>query len=137
MSQITVFHNDNSIVAFNDKKGIAHEVSAEGALFKGGVALRALKDVAMKAAYHKAESGRYRSASDILCASFPSVGKAVERVIGTPWDNKSSMTTLLTALERIDEPTKGWSKKQLEGRAFLNALRTLPAFKSEQVTIDA
>ena len=137
MSQITVFSNDNSIVSFNDKKGNAHALSAEGALFKGGAALRALKDVAMQAAYNKAESGRYRSASDILCASFPSVGKAVERAIGTPWESKATMNTLLTALERVDEPAKGWSKKQLEGRAFISALRTLPAFKTETVTVDA
>lgn len=136
-NQITVFANDNSIVSFNDKKGKAHALSAEGALFKGGAALRALKDVAMQSAYNKAESGRYRSAADILCASFPSVGRAVDKVIGTPWESKTTMATLLVAIERADEPAKGWSKKQLEGRAFISALRTLPAFKTEQVTINA
>lgn len=136
-NQITVFTNDNSIVSFNDKKGNAHQLSAEGALFKGGAALRALKDVAMQAAFSKAEAGRYRAASDILCASFPSVGKAVDKVIGTPWASKTTMATLITAIDRADEPAKGWSKKQLEGRAFISALRTLPAFKAEQVTINA
>jgi hypothetical protein len=136
-NQITVFVNDNSIVSFSDKKGNAHQLSAEGALFKGGAALRALKDVAMQAAFSKAEAGRYRSAADILCASFPSVGKAVDKVIGTPWASKTTMSTLITAVERADEPAKGWSKKQLEGRAFISALRTLPAFKADQVTINA
>lgn len=136
-NQITVFNNDNAIVSFNDKKGKSYELSAEGALFKGGAALRALKDVAMLAAYTKAESGRYRSAADILCASFPSVGKAVDKVIGTPWSSKTTMSTLITAIERAEEPAKGWSKKQLEGRAFISALRNLPAFKAEQVTINA
>jgi hypothetical protein len=136
-NQITVFVNDNSIVSFSDKKGKAHQLSAEGALFKGGAALRALKDVAMQAAFSKAEAGRYRSAADILCASFPSVGKAVDKVIGTPWASKTTMSTLITAVERADEPAKGWSKKQLEGRAFISALRTLPAFKADQVTVDA
>jgi hypothetical protein len=106
-------------------------------LFKGGAALRALKDVAMQAAFSKAEAGRYRAASDILCASFPSVGKAVDKVIGTPWSSKTTMATLITAIDRADEPAKGWSKKQLEGRAFISALRTLPAFKADQVTINA
>jgi len=136
-NQITVFVNDNSIVSFSDKKGKAHQLSAEGALFKGGAALRALKDVAMQAAFSKAEAGRYRSAADILCASFPSVGKAVDKVIGTPWASKTTMSTLITAIDRADEPAKGWSKKQLEGRAFISALRTLPAFKADQVTVDA
>ena len=136
-NQITVFVNDNSIVSFSDKKGKAHQLSAEGSLFKGGAALRALKDVAMQAAFSKAEAGRYRSAADILCASFPSVGKAVDKVIGTPWASKTTMSTLITAVERADEPAKGWSKKQLEGRAFISALRTLPAFKADQVTVDA
>lgn len=136
-NQITVFSNDNSIVSFSDKKGNAHELSAEGALFKGGAALRALKDVAMLAAYNKAESGRYRSASEILCASFPAVGKAVDKVIGTPWSSKTTMMTLITAIDRAEQPAKGWSKKQVEGRAFISALRNLPAFKIEATTIDA
>ena len=91
----------------------------------------------MQAAFSKAEAGRYRSAADILCASFPSVGKAVDKVIGTPWSSKTTMATLITAIDRADEPAKGWSKKQLEGRAFISALRTLPAFKADQVTINA
>ena len=136
-NQITVFNNDNAIVSFSDKKGNSHQLSAEGALFKGGAALRALKDVAMQAAFSKAEAGRYRAASDILCASFPSVGKSADKLIGTPWASKVTMNTLIAGIERIDEPAKGWSKKQLEGRAFISALRTLPAFKPEQVTINA
>lgn len=137
MSNLTVFANDNAIVSFDDKKGRTHQLSAEGALFKGGAALRALKDVAMLSAHSKAEAGRYRSASDILSAAFPSTARAVDKVIGTPWANKSAMGTFLMALERADEPAKGWSKKQVEARAFISALRALDAFKPEQVTINA
>ena len=135
--EITVFSNDNAIVSFDDKKGVRHDVSIEGALFKGGAAMTAVKDIAMKAAFSKAEAGRYRTASDILCAIFPSVGKAVDKCVGTPWASKATMNTLLVALERMPEPKKEWSQKQLDGRAFISALRTLPAFKAEQVTINA
>ena len=41
------------------------------------------------------------------------------------------------ALERADEPAKGWSKKQVEARAVISALRALDAIKPEQVTINA
>ena len=137
MSNITVFSNDNAIVSYNDKKGANHQLSAEGALFKGGAALRALKDVAMLSAHSKAEAGRYRSASDILAGAFPTVARSVDNVVGTPWANKSTMGTFLMALDRAKEPAKGWSKKQVEARAFISALRQLPAFASEQVTINA
>mgnify|MGYP003661121794 CR=1 FL=1 len=137
MSNLTVFSTDNALVSYNDKKGAYHQLSAEGALFKGGAALRALKDVAMQSAHSKAEAGSYRSASDILAGAFPTVARAVDKVIGTPWANKSAMGTFLMALDRADEPAKGWSKKQIEARLFISALRQLPAFSPEQVTINA
>lgn len=139
---IAVFSNaDAGAVAFFDKKGNGHTITAEGALFKGGAALAALKDAAMEAALHKAQSGRFRPASDILCAAFPSVGKAAEKLIGTPWSNKSTMATLIGAVLRAEGGKNGYSKKQAEARMLARALCSLPAFAevaaAEKETIDA
>ena len=123
---IAIFANDSAVVNYANKKGDQFTISTEGALFKGGMALRALKDTAMLSAAHKAESGRYRAAADILGAAFPSLTKAFDKFIGLPtWQSKTTMGLYLDKLEALDEPNKGWSKKQLEARAFINALRQI------------
>lgn len=125
---ITIFSNDTAVVSYENKKGDRFAISTEGALFKGGAALRSLKDAAMLSAHHKAEAGRYRAAADILGASFPTMTKAFDKFVGTPaWNSKLTMGLYLDKLEAIDTPNKGWSKKQVEARAFIQALRTVPA----------
>ena len=125
---VTIFSNDSAVVNFANKKGDQFAISTEGALFKGGAALRALKDAAMLSAHHKAEAGRYRSAADILGAAFPTMTKAFDKFVGTPaWNSKLTMALYLDKLESLDAPNKGWSKKQVEARGFIQALRTLPA----------
>ena len=117
MSNITVFHADTQALTFTDKKGALHAITAEGAVFKGGAALAQLKCHAVDSALTKAVGGRYRAASDILCAAFPSIGKAAEKLIGTPWANKSSFLTLVNAVLRAEpKEGKGWSTKQAEAR---------------------
>jgi hypothetical protein len=132
---IAVFSNaDAGAVAFFDKKGVGHAMTAEGALFKGGAALAALKDAALEAALLKAGNGRYRAASDILCAAFPAIGKAAEKLIGTPWANKSTMATLINAVQRAEykeRTSAGKLTKQAEARMLCSALQQLPAFKPE------
>lgn len=128
-SAIAIFNNaDIGALSFFDRKGNGHTISAEGALFKGGAALAALKDAALEAALIKAGSGRYRAASDILCAAFPSIGKAAEKLTGTPWANKSTMGTLINAVRRAEPGKNGYTKKQAEARMLANALESLPAF---------
>lgn len=125
-NSIAIFANDSSVVNYANKKGDQFTISTEGALFKGGMALRALKDTAMLSAAHKAESGRYRAAADILGAAFPSLTKAFDKFIGLPtWQSKTTMGLYLDKLEALDAPTKGWSKKQCEARDFIKALRQI------------
>lgn len=127
-NSVALFSNDTAVVSYSNKKGDQFAISTEGALFKGGAALRSLKDAAMLSAHHKAEAGRYRAAADILGAAFPAMTKAFDKFVGSPaWSTKLSMALYLDKLESIDTPNKGWSKKQVEARAFMQALRTVSA----------
>lgn len=130
---IAVFNNaDAGALTFADKKGSLHSITAEGALFKGGAALAALKDAALEAALIKAQNGRYRAAADVLTAAFPAIGKAADKLIGTTWANKSTMGTLVNAILRAEPGKSGeFSKKQSEARMLANALAQLPAFRVE------
>lgn len=140
-NSIAIFSNDAAVVNFSNKKGDQFTISTEGALFKGGAALRSLKDAAMLSAHNKAESGRYRAAADILGASFPTLTKTFDKFVGSPsWTSKLTMALYLDKLESLDAPAKGWSKKQVEARQFIQALRTLPALakaESDMFTIEA
>ena len=131
-NSISVFAPSACIVTFVTKKGDMKSISAEGALFKGGLALASLKDIAMDSALGKAANGRYMAASDILEGAFPTVAKAVWSLIGAPSANKASFCTLLGGLDRMEEPKKGWSKKQVVARGLLRALRTVPALAREE-----
>jgi hypothetical protein len=132
VSLMFVTADSSALVNYEDKKGALHAITAEGALFKGGAALSALKDAALDAALGKAVNGRYRAASDVLCAAFPSIGRAAEKLIGLPWANKSTMATLVNAVQRAEPGKSGeFSRKQTEARMLCNALVQLPAFKME------
>lgn len=137
MSAITVFSNDSSIVTFEDKKGCARNISAEGALFKGGLALKALKDVAVGSAYDKAINGKFRAATDIMSAAFPSTSKAFEKIMGSAHANKSAFLSFISAIERAEGGKNGFTSKQLEVRGFCQALRELDSFKGDAFTINA
>lgn len=140
---ITVFSAESVAISFVDKKGASHSVSAEGALFKGGAALAALKDKVLMEAAGKAANGKYRAAADILAAAFGSTAKTFEKLMGTPWANKSAMGAFLGAIERAAAERSNAGKltaKQVQAMAFVKALRTIPALRGEDaapVTIDA
>ncbi len=141
MSQaIAIFNQESAIVSYADKKGNTHEISAEGALFKGGAALKSLKNQALDSALTKASNGKYRTSADILAAAFPSVAKAFDKLHILPWSNKSTMNSYLMAMEYAEPGKNGWSAKQSEARMLLQALRQLPGLSkdaSEAITIDA
>ena len=109
MSAITVFSNDSTIVTFKNKKDVEFEISIEGALFKGGAALVALKDAAMSSAYNKALAGKVRAAADVIGAAFPGTAKKFEEIIGCSWANKSAMNSFLTAVENAKSGKTGYS----------------------------
>lgn len=132
MNQLSVIQSASEVVVFNTAKG-AQQISTEAALFKGGAALAALKDLALEVAFSKAAAGRYRAACDILAVAFPSQHKAYSKLFKNPaWANKTEMTSYIHAME-LAEPGKSgeWNKKQIAARTLLAAMRNLPAFKTE------
>jgi hypothetical protein len=139
-NQVTVFNAEAASVVFTTKKGDVLTISAEGAMFKGGAALAALKDVAIDSAFAKAVGGRYTAAADIIGTAYPSVMKACIKLLGSADKNKQTMAALLGGVEMMEEPAKGWSDKQLKARSLLKALRNIPALAvnpTMQETIDA
>ena len=133
-NSIAIFANDTAVVSFQNKKGDSFSASTEGALFKGGMALRALKDTAKLSAYHKAESGRYRAAAEIVGAAFPAINKAFESFMGTPaWSSKTAMILMLDKVEAFrPKEGKDYTAKQKEVLGFVSALRGINALASDK-----
>lgn len=141
MSNITIFQQ-TGLVSFVDKKGAAHELTGEAAIFKRGEALAAMTDIGFDLALSKAHNGKYRAAAEILAVAFPSTAKAFEKLHGViPWSNKASMLSFIGALENVKPGKSGdYTKKQQAARGLLSALRGIPAFAraaDEAVTVDA
>ena len=137
-TQIALMATTREIVQFDTKTGVS-EISTEAALFKGGAALVALKDLALDVAFSKAMHGRYRAVCDILAVAFPAQHKAFSKLFkNDPWANKTEMASYLHAME-LAEPGKSgeWNKKQVAARTLMAALRKLPAFKTESEVVDA
>jgi hypothetical protein len=120
-TSITTFSSDYS-VAFSTKKGMA-AMSIEGAIHKGGAALVALKDVAVDSAVAKAIGGRYTASVDIISVAFPKVAAATFSLVGAPNANKANFATFLNGIDRVVEPAKGFSKKQIAARQMAQSLR--------------
>lgn len=120
---------DRAIV-WTDKRGALHSISAEGATFKGGLALKALRDAATEVALEKAIKGRYRAAADIMGTQFPAVYKAaVTMAAGRAPDANKHLFVAFCAAVLYAKPKnadKGWTDKQLIARelagAYLNSL---------------
>lgn len=132
MNDISVFNSDaNSTVIYMDKKERKFELSTEAALFKGGAALKALKDVALQIAGNKAANGRYRPAADILSVAFPKEYKAFTGFLNCePWANSSKMCLFLEKCEGATPGKNGWTAKQHSARALMAAMReAIPALK--------
>ncbi len=140
MSDITLITQSN-LVTFVDKKGVAREITAEGALHKGGEALTALKDAALDLAQSKAANGKYRAAFDIIVDAFPAQYRAYTKCFkAEAWANKTEFASFIGAMENAKPSAKGWTKKQNTARSLLAYLRGIPAFarsESEAVTIEA
>lgn len=127
MSQITVFSSESHSLSFTDRKGNEHAITAEGACWKGGAALTALKDKALESAMLKAVNGRYQAAVDIMAAAFAATHKAgTAYLIGGPAANKANFTAHCHAILNV-KPKEGkdFSAKQraaqVLARAYLKA----------------
>lgn len=132
MSNVSVFSPNNTLVEFDAGKNGLGQLTVEAALFKGGKAAAAVKDMAADVAMAKAVAGRYRAAAEILGVAFVSQSKAWNKLYGTePWANKTVFASYITAMENAAPGKNGWSAKQSIARAMMAALRSLPAFKVE------
>lgn len=136
MSNVTVFSTESAAVSFVTKAGVSQTIAVEGALFKGGVAFKALKDAALISAGQKAANGKYRAAADILAAVWPSIAKATDKLLGSPWGKKSTFVTFVDAIVQDKGGKNGPSKKQQELRLFVLALQESFATKSNTPMAD-
>lgn len=140
MSNITVFSVEQSaVVTYFDKKGTCHGITAHGALFKGGDALKSLKDAALDSAFKMAENGRYRASCDVLGAAFPATLKAAESFMSTaPWGSKTNFTAFVSAVLRlVPKAGKDFSAKQRSARALAVELDTFLSPVVEQSPVAA
>lgn len=139
MNEITVFSTDTNTVVYMDKKERKFELSNEAALFKGGAALKALKDVALQVAGNKAANGRYRPAADILAVAFPKQYKAFTGFMNCePWSNASKFSLFIEKCEQAEAGKNGWTAKQQSARALMAALRqAVPALAADRGVIEA
>ena len=128
---ITQENTEGALTQWVDKKGNTREMTTEGALWKGGDALNALKSEALSAALSKAHGGRYRAAYDVIVAAFPSIEKALATLhIGTPYGNKASMgTVLMSVLGQKPKAGKEFGQKQKAALELVRTMLYLPAFE--------
>ena len=138
MSNALTAFNPEFSVTFDTAKGVA-SISVEGALVKGGKALASLKDVAVDSALAKANNGRYTAAVDVLETAFPKVIAAVRTLHGVPSMNKFNFMCVLSGIENANEPSKGFSKRQLAAQSMVRTLRNNPALakaEDERVVLE-
>lgn len=137
-NQLTIIETNHAVVYDAGKSGV-RSISTEGALFKGGKALAALKTQGVESAIAKASNGRYGPVCDILTVAFPSIAKAYTKLFAhDPSRDKVSMRAFIKAIEAQVEPEKGWSARQKEAKIVLQVLRAYPALQdADQLAIDA
>lgn len=136
MNDVTIFNTDSSTVVYMDKKERKFELSNEAALFKGGAALKALKDHALLIAANKAANGRYRAAADILAVAFPKQHKAFVGFLNCePWANASKLSLFIEKCEQAEPGKNGWTAKQQSARALMAAMREgIPALAADRAS---
>lgn len=133
-TELTVFssasNTEGHIVSWIDKKNNARELTMEGALWKGGDALKQLKSEASASAQAKAVNGRYRAAYDIFTVAFPAIEKAMSTLhIGMPYGSKASMATVIqSVMAQQPKPGKEFNAKQREAVELARTLLDIPAF---------
>ena len=125
-SAIVVRSLNDTTVIFETKKGMK-EITAEGACFKGGKALVALRDAAAEAALSKAMNGRYRAAADIVATLLKATEvTGFDKFVmhGKQWGlmNKNDFQRLCAAALLADLPKSGkWNDKQQVSRELAQA----------------
>lgn len=135
MNEIAIFSSDNSAtITFSDKKERKFTLAAEAALFKGGAALKELKDQALLSAANKAANGRYRAAADIIAVAFPKQYKAFVGFLNCePWANAAKLSLFLEKCEQAEPGKNGWTAKQLSARHLMAAMRQgIPALATDR-----
>ena len=138
MSNAIQLFTQSGNVSFVDAKNNGHELSTEAALFKGGAAMAALKDMALDLALSKAVNGKYRAAAEIFMVAFPGQHKAYTKLFkAQPWANKAEFGSYLLAMEQAAPGKSGdFNKKQQAARALMSACRSIPAFVKASVEGD-
>lgn len=132
MSNALTTFVQSGLVTFDAGKAGVAQLTMEAAMFKGGKAGAAMRDMAPEIALAKAVSGRYRAAAEILAVAFVAQSKAFAKLYGAePWANKDTFKSYLTAMERAPAGKNGYTAKQSTARSLMAALRQLPAFKVE------
>ena len=132
-------YTPSDVVGYTDKKGNVQNISTEGAVFKGGAALAALKDSVIELAYAKAHNGKYRAACDIIEAAYPSTAKAVVKLFnieGPLWADKATFSKLVGAVACAKAGKNGWTAKQLKARPLAAALEVLVCAKADAAIVD-
>lgn len=133
--------NMSGVITFVDRRAVAHELTTEAAVIKGGAALVAVKDMAFELALSKALNGKYRSAAEILGDAFSSQHKAYAKIFkAEPWANKTEFASYLHAMENAQPGKNGYTKKQVAARQLIATLRGTAAFAkvaAEALTVDA
>lgn len=133
-SNVAVFTNESAaLVAYSDKKGILHNVTGEAAVFKGGEAIKALREIALITAGNKAMNGRFRAAAEILGVAFPRTLKAYREFMGCePYENASRFAVFVERCEVAAPGKNGFTRNQLSARTLIAAMRKdVPALKVE------
>lgn len=124
-NELSVQPLGDRLVNWTDKRGNYKSLTTEGAIFKGGQALQALRGTAAEVALVKALKGRYTSAADIIGAKFPAVLKAAEKLEPRgPGANKSIFLSFLNAVlrEQPKDAAKGWNPQQALARELAQVL---------------
>lgn len=137
----TIATASNAVVSFFDKKNVAHELTFEGAVHKGGAALVAVKDMVTELALSKCVNGKYRAAAEIISIAFPSVLKAYTKHFkNQPWSNKEEFVSFLRMVENAEPGKSGkFNAKQESALCLLSAVRNIPSLARpvcEAVTIE-
>lgn len=139
MNEITTFGSGSETIVYANKKGERFELSNEAALFKGGQALKELKEEALRIAGNKAANGRYRAAADIIAVAFAKQHKAFVQFLNCePWANAAKLSLFIEKCEQAEPGKNGWTAKQNSARMLMAAMRRdIPALAAERQVIEA
>jgi hypothetical protein len=130
---------EGRLVEFSNKKGDPLSLTVEGAIFKGGAALKAVRSAAAEIALNKAVTGRYRAASELIASAVPaSFLKTFQTIAGDPAKNKLAFTLFCqSVLRQVPKAGKDFTEKQQEARgvarAFIDELIRVATEKGDSI----